>query len=419
MFEWCKLHGIMTEITPRRLKGRSYAETRSAVLDLIRSSESISRVELAQKSSLTEATISKIVKELLSEGIVIQAGQGRSTGGKRPTLLKLNTGVLYAVGVALDVPTIVIVLCGLSGTLIERIDIPGMGVEPPPNVIARVAEAIGHLLEKRGLQRESIMGIGVASSGRRRGPLGWGADPIIAMNWDRFDTAAELELQCRIPVIVENDANCVALGTFWSGGTTATRDFMTVYMAQGIGAGIVINGAVFRGASDNAGELGHVVVEPDGAECWCGASGCLETVGTPRGIVRQVQSDPELAALFGVGDALDDAAIYRNVLAGLSNGMPQAEALISRSVNRVCSVLLGLANVLDLEWIQLAGPGFAAEGKRYAKQLRQLIDKASFTRGVHTVTVELGGTGPDVAAMGAASVVLHGSLTPHHQNARN
>ncbi|MCO4239243.1 ROK family transcriptional regulator [Pseudarthrobacter sp. MDT3-28] len=409
----------MTEITPRRLKGRSYAETRSAVLDLIRSSESISRVDLAQQSSLTEVTISKIVKELLAEGIVIPAGQGRSTGGKRPTLLKLNTGVLYAVGVALDVPTIVIVLCGLSGTLIERVDIPGMGVEPPPIVVARVAEAVSQLLERRGLQPSSIMGVGVASSGRRRGPLGWGADPTIAKNWEQFDTAAELELQCRIPVVVENDANCVALGTFWSRGTTAARDFMTVYMAQGIGAGIVINGAVFRGASDNAGELGHVVVEPDGVECWCGASGCLETVGTPRGIVRQVQADPKLAALFGVGDAPNEAVIYKNVLEGLSKGMPQAEALITRSVDRVSSVLLGLANVLDLDWIQLTGPGFAAEGKRYAKQLRKLTDNASFTRGVHTVTVELGGTGPDVAALGAASVVLHGSLTPHHQNVRN
>ncbi|MCI0144145.1 ROK family transcriptional regulator [Arthrobacter bambusae] len=408
----------MTEISPRRLKGRSYAETRSAVLDLIRSSESISRVELAQQSSLTEVTISKIVKELLSEGIIIQAGQGRSTGGKRPILLKLNTGVLYAVGVAFGIPTIVIVLCGLSGTLIERVDIPGMGAEPPPKVIARVADAVRQLLEDRGIQPESIMGIGVASSGRRRGPLGWGADPLVARKWERFNTAAELEARCGIPAIIENDANCVALGTFWSGGTDATRDFMTVYMAQGIGAGIVIGGAIFRGSSDNAGEIGHIVVEPDGLECWCGSRGCLETVGTPRGIVGQVLADPELAELFGDGGAPDQAAVYRRVVAGLDDGLPQAEELIARSVHSVATALLGLNNVLDLDRIQLTGPGFATMGQRYVAELRTLLRHASFTRGVHDVSVELGGTGQDVAALGAASVVLHGSLTPHHRSAR-
>jgi predicted NBD/HSP70 family sugar kinase len=407
----------MTETSPRRLKGRSYAETRSAVLDLIRSSETISRVELSQRSALTEVTISKIVKELLLEGIIIEAGQGQSTGGKRPTLLKLNTGVLYAVGVSLGVSRIVVVLCGLNGKLIERVDLAGIGDDPPPKVLARVAAAVKRIIEARGIWRESIVGMGVASGGRRRGPLGWGADPEAAQTWEQFDTAAELESLCGVPVLIENDANSVALGTFWAGGANATSNFMTVYMDQGIGAGIVIGGAIFRGASDNAGEIGHIVVEPDGFECWCGSRGCLETVGPPRGLVRQVATNPGLSALFDDQESGDEA-IYERIVDGLSEGMPQAEALISRSVRRVATVLLGLANTLDLDRIHLAGPGFAAAGPRYAKELKSLVEKASFTRGVHPIAVELGGTGPDVAALGAASVVLHSSLTPHHMSAQ-
>lgn len=406
----------MKETFPRRLKGRSYAETRSAVLDLIRSSETISRVELAQQSALTEVTISKIVKELLLEGIVIEAGQGQSTGGKRPKLLKLNTGVLYAVGVSLGIARIVIVLCGLNGKLIERVDIAGMGNEPPPTVLARVAGAVQEIIQGRGIWRGSIVGIGVASSGRRRGPLGWGSNPEVARKWERFDTAAELEALCDVPVLIENDANSVALGTFWSGGADASRNFMSVYMDQGIGAGLVLGGTVFRGASDNTGEIGHIVVEPDGFECWCGSHGCLETVGAPRGIVRRVLTNPGLAALFDSRNAGDEAAIYQRVLAGLGEGLPEAEALISRSIHRVSTVLLGLANTLDLDRIELAGPGFSAVGHRYVKELRRLVEQASFTRGVHPVAIDLGGTGLDVAALGAASVVLHSSLTPHHMS---
>lgn len=408
----------MTEISPRWLKGRSYAETRSAVLDLIRSSATISRVELSQRSSLTEVTISKIVKELLLEGIVIEAGQGQSTGGKRPRLLKLNTGVLYAVGVSLGVARIVVVLCGLNGKPIEQVDIGGLGEDPAPVVLARVAGVIQQLIDSRGIWRESIVGIGVAASGRRRGPLGWGADPEAAQTWEHFDTAAELKALCGIPVLIENDANSVALGTFWSGGAEATRNFMTVYMDQGIGAGIVLDGTIYRGASDNVGEIGHIAIEPEGIECWCGSRGCLETVGTPRGIVRQVLADPSLAALFDYRGSGDEAGIYDSVVNGLREGVPQAEDLISRSVRRVATVLLGLANTLDLDRIQLTGPGFAAAGKRYVDELRTLVEHASFTRGVHTISVELGGTGPDVAALGAASVVLHSSLTPHHLSAQ-
>lgn len=409
---------IMTDTSPRRLKGRSYAETRSAVLDLIRSSETVSRVELSQRSSLTEVTIAKIVKELLADGLIIEAGRGKSTGGKRPTLFTLNTGVLYAVGVSLDFSRIVIALCGLNGTMVERVDLTGHGLEPPPDVMARVAKSIKQLLTRRGLTRASVVGVGVASTGRRRGSLGWGAYEETKDIWDSFDIAHELESHCGIDVIVENDANCVALGAFWAGGNDSARDFMTVYMSTGIGAGIVIGGSIFRGASDNAGEIGHIVVEPEGIECWCGSRGCLETLGPPKGIVLQVRADPHLFALFDGGEAVDEAAVYARVMHDLVSGVPEAAALVDRSARSVAVVLLGLVNALDLNLVQLTGPGFAAAGERYAAELKSLLDRAAFSRRVHPVEVELGGTGPDVAARGAASVVFHSSLTPHHLLAR-
>lgn len=109
----------------------------------------------------------------------------------------------------------------------------------------------------------------------------------------------------------------------------------------------------------------------------------------------------------------DEAAVYGRVLAELVEGVPEAEGLISPSVRSIATVLLGLANILDLDWIELTGPGFAATRKRYINEVKTLIENASFTRGVQTIAVEPGGTGPEVAALGAASVVLHRSPTPH------
>ena len=403
----------MADVAQRRLKGRSYAETRSAVLDLIRSGDGISRVELARRSRLTEATISKIVKELLAEGVIMTAGEAESTGGKRATLLTLNTSVLYALGVTLDVSTVVIVLCGLNGSEIERRSLPGTGAEPSAEVMARTAAAVLDLLATRGIAKTGIVGIGLATGGRRKGPHGWGDDAGVADEWDLFDAGQALRKLTDLPVVVENDANCAALGAFWSGGTDAPRTFATVYMAYGIGAGIVIGGSIYRGASGNAGEIGHIVVDPDGEPCWCGFNGCLETVASPRGIVRRVLSDPALRSVFGVEPDTTGSVVYRRVVDALELGTPEALALVTDSARLVAIAILGIANTLDLDGIQLAGPGFTSAGEIYLSAVQSALSRGSLARGVHRVAVELGGLGPEVAALGAASVVLHSSLTPH------
>lgn len=404
----------MDNAAPSRLKGRSYAETRSAVLDLIRSGDGISRVDLSHRSGLTEATISKIVKELLAEGVVTTVGLAESTGGKRATLLALNTSVLYALGVTLDVSTIVIVLCGLNGAAIHRLSLPGLGSDEPDEVIDRTARAIDAVLDDRGIGREAIVGIGLASGGRRGGPGGWGIEANLADRWDRVDVGEAVHTKTGLPVMVENDANCAALGTFWSGGQSSPRSFMTIYMAHGIGAGIVIGGSLYRGAGGNAGEIGHIIVQPDGPLCWCGARGCLETVAAPRGIVRRVLADEGLRAVLDLRTETDGGLVYRRVLRAYTDGDPEIGRLVETSARWLAQTVLGLANTFDLSWIQLAGPGFAGTAEVYLAAVRRLLGEAALARGLHPVVVELGGVGPEVAALGAASVVLHSNLTPHH-----
>ncbi|MEZ0493368.1 ROK family transcriptional regulator [Kineococcus sp. TBRC 1896] len=406
----------MNDAAPRRLKGRTSAETRSAVLDLIRAGEGISRAELALASSLTEATISKIVRQLLDEGIIIEAGRGRSTGGKRPTLLTLNTGRLYALGVALDRWSTVLVLCGLNGSVVDRTVAAGSGSQSPRRVVSRAAGHVRTLLQRNGVDPSDVVGLGVATSGRRRGPDGWGVDAAIADVWDTFDTASELEARTGIRVVMENDANCAALGSFWT-GTDARRDFMTVYMSTGIGAGIVLGGSLYRGASGNAGEIGHVVVDPEGAECWCGGRGCLETVGPPRGVVRTVAADPVLSRRFLPGGPAQDRGAsepFGQIARAYRAGDGAAEELIENAAQQVATVVLGLVNTLDLDEVRLAGPGFATLGEVYVRAVRERLAASAVSRGLHDVVVELGEVGPDVTAIGAASLVLHSSLTPHY-----
>lgn len=402
----------------RRLKGRSSAETRSAILDLIRSSRQVSRNELSERSGLTEATISKVVRTLLEEGFIVEAGYATSTGGKRPILLELNTTSLYAVGITLDVAHIVYVLCDLSGSQVDTMSSEGIGASEAADVMRRVGDELQQFLDRRPVSKEQVIGVGVAGAGRvdsAGGVLRLSREPAY---WEAFGIEESLERSSGLSVVLENDANCAALGEFWSGRVPTTHDFATVYMATGIGCGIVINGAIYRGASANAGEIGHVVLDLDGEPCWCGSRGCLETLAAPSSIVRRVRDDPGFAELLPPAPHPDLRRDWAALGRAAMMGHPAAAELIHRSARYLAISLLGLVNTFDLDTLFLAGPGFAQAGEIYLSTIRDELARCAFMRSVHPVAVEMSEVGDESAALGAASVALHGRLTPHHSAAR-
>ncbi|HEY5845294.1 MAG TPA: ROK family transcriptional regulator [Microlunatus sp.] len=397
----------------QRLKGRSYAETRSAVLDLIRSEGEISRSEIARRSALTEKTISGIVKSLIDSGVIVEAGFAKSTGGKRPVLLRLNDKDHYAVGVTFDVARCLLVVCAIDGTEIGRSELRGTGSEPPAAVLKRIAAALQRLLQRRDIDKTSIVGICVAMGGRRGTPEGWHVNAPWVDLWEPFPTEDELARLTGIPVSRENDANCAALGEYWTTGKSS-RDFVTFYLAYGIGCGIVVGGAIYRGASGNAGEIGHTLADPDGEECWCGRRGCLDTVASPRAVTDLIRRTPSLAKACGVTKRMDFGEITGRFEDAVLSGTPVALKLFETTAAHIAGAVLNVVNTLDLNLVTLAGPGFAVLGERYRAVLDERLNHAAFMRDVHPITVRLGAGGRDAAALGAASVVLHRELTPHH-----
>jgi predicted NBD/HSP70 family sugar kinase len=400
----------------RRLKGASSADTRSAILDLIRSSGQVSRIELSEKSGLTEATISKIVRTLIVDGLVIEAGYAESTGGKRPVLLELNVASRYALGVSLDYARISLVLCDISGKTLHSHAVAGAGVSKPQSVIDRVAREISRFLVRHKVDRSDVIGIGVSGAGRLDASGGALRSSRQTGEWEEFAIEAALGEATNMPVILENDANCAALGEFWSGRVSTAHDFATIYMATGIGCGIVINGDVYRGASSNAGEIGHLSLDIDGPECFCGSRGCVEVMATPVAVVRNARDDHALWERLGLREreGEDIRSSFATIAAAAMTGDHDAESLVRQSAKYVATAVLGLTNIFDLDRVYLAGPGFATAGPMYLDVVRDVLGRLAFMRKVHSVAVEMGETGPGAAARGAASVVLHSRLTPHH-----
>jgi predicted NBD/HSP70 family sugar kinase len=396
--------------------GPSSENTRSAILDLIRSGGVVSRVDLVESSGLTAASITRIVKILIAEGLVIETGYGDSTGGKRPTLLELNARSRYAIGLSLDDARLTYVVTDLAGSLVGRLVSAGLGKTYPATVISRIQEELEVLLTQLDIRRSDVVGVGVAGAGRLDTSGGVLRTSLNAAEWEDFAVQKALEAASGFTVILENDAACAALGEFWAGRIPATQDFATLYMATGIGVGMVIKGSVYGGTSSNAGEIGHMIIDINGPDCWCGSRGCLEMLAAPLSVVQRALKNKTLAKtlkLSGLPSELrmDFALIAR----AAAQGDAACVELIEESAVYLAKALISLTNLIDLDHLYLAGPGFADAGSIYYRIIRDQLERLAFMRSVHPVHVELSEVGLESAALGAAAVALQSELTPHHK----
>jgi predicted NBD/HSP70 family sugar kinase len=391
-------------------RGATAVETLSAILDLIRSSGTVSRTELIETSGLTGASITRIVRQLLDEGLIVETGLSESTGGKRRTLLSLNPSARSSVGISLDHDRIVYVVIDLSGRVLAEHSARGTGSRTLADVIPRIGKEVAALLAKSGVASK-LVGIGVAVAGRPGSPDDHGLGSVTSI-WDQDAIARELSLAIQAPVIVENDSTCAAIGEYWVGRLPSTEDFAAVYMTDGFGLGLVIDGHIYRGASSNAGEFGHVMVDPSGPECVCGRRGCLQAVGGMVRIVELALASQAFSKDYRLrGSATSTRGDFAKIVRAAARGDDRALGLIRQSAEHLASALVSIHNVLDLDQLVLAGPGFSVVGQIYADIVAEQLALKAFSRSRHTVRVGLSTMGNDVAALGAASLVLHSGLT--------
>lgn len=391
-------------------RGATADDTVRAILDLIRSSGTVSRTELIDRSGLTGASITRIVRQLLDDGLIAETGLGHSTGGKRRTLLQLNPTARTALGISLDYDQITYVAIDMAGRIISQRSAKGTGMRRPAEVVRRVAEEINELLASGGFDSD-VVGIGVAIAGRQ-GSHEHDWFTANATDWEHFALQESLGAATGRHVVVNNDSACAAIGEYWVGRLSSTEDLATVYMTDGFGLGMVLKGHTYLGASSNAGEIGHVTVDPSGPECICGRRGCLHAMGGMQAIVNLAHADKEFAnshRLRGTpGTVRND---FAKIAQAAVSGDQRADALIRRSADALGSALVSITNVLDLNRIILSGPGFSQIGQIYAETVAENLAHGVWAAPKNSVRVGLSTIGHDVAALGAASLVLHSEFT--------
>lgn len=261
------------------------------VLENIIEHEPLSRADLSKMLGLTKATISSIVKDLLSSNLIIEIGSGPSDGGRKPVLLKFNNNAGCSICVDLGVDEISVMLTDLGGKnlLFKEVEVCDINSE---NILDILIPIIDEMIKKSPNTTYGIVGITIGIHG-----VVYENNIAFTPYYDLqdFDLADRLKRHYNIPIYLLNEANLSVLGekTFAING----ENMANISIHSGIGLGLVINNKLYEGYTGFAGEFGHTIIEIDGRACPCGNKGCLEQYASERALLRSLAAKKNRARI--------------------------------------------------------------------------------------------------------------------------
>jgi len=366
---------------------------RQRVIDALRRCGTASRADLARVTGLSRTTVATLVADLQARGLVVDAdGRAEAGRGRPPALLRLDAAAGAAVGIDFDHPHVRVAAADLSSSVLaERTAELDVDHAAAASLDAAV-ELVDAVLADAGLQRRDVVGVGMGLPG----PVDRRAGTVVASilpGWSGIRAGAELAQRLGLPVELDNDANLGALGERNYGAARGLDDVVYVRMGSGIGAGLVLDGRVYRGADGMAGELGHVQVRPEGAVCRCGNRGCLESVagtGAVLTILREAHG-PQLT--------------LRGLLDLVAGGDLGARRVVNDAGLAVGRVLADLCNALNPAAIVVGGD-LSAAGEPLLGGIREAIDRFAQPGAARAVEVRPGVLGERAEVLGALALVV-------------
>lgn len=384
----------------------------AVVLEAIRlAPRGLSRAALARTTGLSAQTVTNVTRRLLEAGLV-RAGDVSGSGPGRPgRLLVLDAGSRLTVGVHLDPASVSLVMLDLAGDTVARSQVVPPRTESPQAVLDEVVRAVDDLITTSAVARERVVGVGIAVPGpvdTRRGTV---IDPPHLRDWHDVPVREAIAHGTGLPAALDKDVVAAAGAHLWFGQVERLDTAVFVYLGTGVAMAPIVNGELVRGASGNAGEAHHLIVDPRGPWCDCGRRGCFGAALSANGLAAQAAARG-VRVEAGSGSGIVDAVTADRAIADLARlaagGDKVVLELLEEAGTRLARAIETVADLLDLEtavvggatWTRLepwlSGPVHAALAQ--GRQQRLVVQGSSF--------------GADVVAVGAASLMLDEAFTP-------
>jgi glucokinase-like ROK family protein len=379
-----------------------------SILDEIRLARSRSRSELVARTGLSRGIVAQRVSELVELGLVAEGELGPSTGGRPPRQITFRSDAGHVLVADLGATSIDVAVTDLDGRILGHRDEPADIAAGPEACLGRVDQLFDEL---SGATRDvpgRLWGIGIGIPGPVEFRSGRPISPPIMPGWDGYPVRERFAEAYEAPVWVDNDVNLLALGEWRSGIAVGHDNVIVVKIGTGIGAGIISNGRIHRGAQGSAGDVGHIqVVDDTTVVCRCGNVGCLEAVAGGAALAR----DGLAAAVAGRSDRLRVAldqhrrVTAEDVARAASFGDPFAVGLLQSAGHRVGLMLASVVNLLNPSLVVVGG-GVAQSGDHLLAAIRETVYRRSLPLATRELTLQRSSLGALAGVIGASSMVV-------------
>lgn len=373
---------------------------RALIIRLLRQMPVCSRADLAKATGLKRATITNIIGDLINWGLVKEMGIIDGDKGRRSIGITLNSGVYKVIGVRLARKYFSVGLFDISGTeysiRTEEID----NLSDSEATLEKMKNIIEDILKQEGAN--NVIGIGCAIPGpffRNEGKMALITE---LAGWEKISLKEELESLSGLPVYLEHDANVGALAEWWLGSNRRESGTL-VYVAagQGVGAGIVMEGKVFRGSVGVAGEIGHMSIAYDGPQCECGNNGCLTNYSSTIALMKEIEK--QLPAY--PGSVLKGNCTLDSVFEAIEEEDPLAVEVFAKIAKYLGFGLVNMVYAYNPDVI-IIGDELARAGSRLLRICRETVEKHLSPNLFKSLSIDISSFKKDSVLIGAGALAV-------------
>ena len=391
----------------KKLRGRSLPQVRrfnrSLVLQTIRAHSPISRIELTELTTLTPTTITSLVDEFIKYGLVKEIGNIKGGVGRSRTLISINSEAYYVLGIDLARISISAGIVDLAGNLLTVKRVSSDLNQHFPVTLNTLEETIHSLLDETSPQiREKIIAIGIGSPGPLSPSKGVIISPPNFTGWSNIPLKEIMEREFGLPTFIENDAKACALGERWFGCCKNTDNFVYLAVGTGVGAGIIIDGDIYRGEGELAGEIGHTTIDINGPRCSCGNYGCLEIYTSVISLIDRIEKEEGLKSLIRDGHIETLSSFYRSA----REGNIRAVEILNDYCFWVGVGVVNIINTLSPSAVVLGREALINGSDLIIPRVEKVVTERSFFTTSQQTRILASSIGQDTGVIGAATIAL-------------
>jgi len=366
----------------------------SSIFKAIRKQGPISRIELTEITGCSAGTVSNHVRTLIKKGFVIETEKGISSGGRKPIQLMINPHKAYIFSIEIEVNQIKIVMFDLEIKVVTKSIIPIIYKDNYKKTLKQVFFEMDKMIEEKNLKLDNLLGIGVAVPGlidKEKGILEFAPN----LGWENVYISKIFKDKYSLPVILDNEAKAAAIGE---------REFIYpkmdnmvfISINEGIGCGVILNGELYRGASGNAGEFGHIIIDTNGPLCHCGNKGCWETLASESYIVNRYLK------LSNSNKELTKKEIYQIG----KNGHKKIIEIFNEAGRNIGIGLVNIINGLSPELLVIGGGIVEIKDYVYEEIIKKLEENA-LSISYRSVKIKFSKLGSLAAVYGMADLIIN------------